>query len=411
MTQDPHEPFETPATPAPAAATAETAEDTAAADPAAEDTARPRRRRWRRWAIGGVAVAVLAAGGLFLNGREANGEEAADAAAAEGGEKDEKAAIPVEIAVVGTDAVASYIAATANLVAEGEVKVIAEVEGRVTRVAVAEGDWVEKGQLLTVLDRGDAEIALEKARVREQNAVAVHQRGLDLAREQLISQEDLDKREMDARLARQERAEAEWNLAKTEVRSPIGGRVSLRSVQPGQHLRPGDELFQITDFDPLIAYVYLPEKDVLALAPGRTVDLALDAAPNVAFHGRVRQISPVVDPATGTVRVTIEAVRPPAPVRPGSFVTVKIVRERHDDAVVLPKEAVIRELQQAHVFVARQDGDKLVASRRAVTLGLEDGSRVEVLSGLEAGERLIVAGQGALEDGATIRLLDDAREG
>lgn len=414
MTQDPHELFETPATPEPAAAAADTAEATAAADPAADDTAPPRRRGWRRWAIGGLAVAVLAAGGLFLNGREANGEESADAAAEEEGEKDEKdekAPIPVEIAVVGTDAVASYIAATANLVAEGEVKVLSEVEGRVTRVAVAEGDWVEKGQLLSVLDRGDAEIALEKARVREQNAVAVHQRGLDLAREQLISQEDLDKREMDARLARQERAEAEWNLAKTEVRSPIGGRVSLRSVQPGQHLRPGDELFQITDFDPLIAYVYLPEKDVLALAPGRQVDLALDAAPNVAFHGRVRQISPVVDPATGTVRVTIEAVRPPAPVRPGSFVTVKIVRERHEDAVVLPKEAVIRELQQAHVFVARQDGDKLVAARRAVTLGLEEGSRVEVLSGLEAGERLIVAGQGALKDGATIRLLDDAREG
>jgi membrane fusion protein (multidrug efflux system) len=217
---------------------------------------------------------------------------------------------------------------------------------------------------------------------------------------------------MDARLARQEHAEATWNLAKTEVRAPIGGRVSQRSAQPGQHLRPADELFQITDFDPLIAYVYLPEKDVLALATGRQVDLALDAAPAVAFHGRVRQISPVVDPATGTVKVTIEATSPPAQVRPGSFVTVKIVRQRRPDAVVLPKEAVIRELQQAHVFVARRDGDKLTASRRAVTLGLEEDSRVEVLSGLAAGVELIVAGQGALKDGTAIRVLDDAaREG
>jgi membrane fusion protein (multidrug efflux system) len=411
MTTDQNPPFETPESPEPAAAAAdsvahdaEIAEETPAATPR-------RRHSWRRYAIGAVVVAVVAAGALFATGRAANGEEQ-PAQAQEEEEKDEKAPIPVELATVGTAPIASYLAATANLVAEGEVKVLAEVEGRVTRVLVAEGEWVSKGQLLSVLDRGDAEIALEKARVREQNAVAVHQRGLDLAAEELISREDLDKREMDARLTRQERAEAEWNLAKTEVRAPIAGRVSLRSVQPGQHLRPGDELFQITDFDPLIAYVYLPEKDVLVLAPGRQVDLALDAAPNVAFHGRVRQISPVVDPATGTVKVTIEAVRPPAQVRPGSFVTVKIVRERRDGAVVLPKEAVIRELGQAHVFVARREGEALTAARRAVTLGLEEGARVEVLSGLEAGDELIVAGQGALEDGAAIRVLDDAaREG
>lgn len=413
MTTDQHEPFETPEPPEPAAA--------AAADSVAHDvdtaagttTTLRRRPRWRRWAIGAVAVAAVAAGALFVTGRAANGEERqADAAEeeGEGEEKDEKAPIPVELATVGTASLASYIAATANLIAEGEVKVLAEIEGRVTRVAVAEGEWVAKGQLLTVLDRGDAEIALEKARVREQNAAAVHQRGLDLSAEELISKEDLDKREMDARLARQERAEAEWNLAKTEVRAPIAGRISLRSVQPGQHLRPGDELFQITDFDPLIAYVYLPEKDVLALGPGRQVDLALDAAPNVAFHGRVRQISPVVDPATGTVKVTIEATRPPDAVRPGSFVTVRIVRERHEGAVVLPKEAVIRELQQAHVFVARQDGETLTAARRAVTLGLEEGAQVEVLSGLRAGERLVVAGQGALKHGTAIRVLDDAAQ-
>lgn len=409
MTSDQHEPFETPESPEPGAPAAADSEETSELS----DAPPPRRRRgWRRWAIGAFAVAVIAAGALFVTGRAARGEEnAAEAAEAEEA-KEEKAPIPVETAIVGTGPVASYLAATANLLAEGEVEVLAEVEGRVTRILAAEGDWVAKGDLLAVLDRGDAEIALEKARVREENAVAVHRRGLDLAAEELISREDLDKREMEARLARQEHAEAAWNLAKTEVRSPIAGRVSLRSAQPGQHLRPGDELFQITDFDPLIAYVYLPEKDVLALSPGRQVDLALDAAPNVAFHGRVRQISPVVDPATGTVKVTIEAIRPPSQVRPGSFVTVKIVRQRRPDAVVLPKEAVIRELQQAHVFVARRDGEELTAARRAVTLGLEEGARVEVVSGLEPGEELIVAGQGALKDGAAIRVLDDAaREG
>jgi RND family efflux transporter MFP subunit len=132
----------------------------------------------------------------------------------------------------------------------------------------------------------------------------------------------------------------------------------------------------------------------------------------VVFAGRIRQISPVVDTATGTVKVTIEAVRPPAEVRPGSFVTARIVRQRHADAVVLPKDAVVRELKEAHVFVAVADGDGLKAARREVTLGLEEDGRVEVLAGVTPGERLVVAGQGALKDGSRIRLLDDpAQEG
>jgi RND family efflux transporter MFP subunit len=391
----------------PAAEAAVTESATPDSDPYQLETPR-RPRRWRRWAIAAVAVVVLAGAASFaLTSRSANGDESAatagDEATAEGGEaKDEKTPIPVELASVETGDVASYITATTNLVAEGEVKVLAEVEGRAERVTVAEGDQVRKGQVLAVLARQDAEIALEKARVREENAKTVYDRGQQLSQEELISAEDLDKRRLDHALASQERAEAEWRLARTEIRASIDGRISLRSTQPGQHVRPGDEMFQITDLDPLIAYVYLPEKDVLALDSGRPVELSLDAAPDVRFHGRIRQISPVVDTATGTIKLTLEVNRPPAAVRPGSFVTVRVVRERHPGVTVLPREAVLRELKQAHVFVAQGDGDAMTASRRAVTLGIEESERVEV-AGLEAGERVVVAGQGSLADGARIR--------
>ena len=370
----------------------------------------PRRRLlggWRRWAVGGAAVLLVAAGVFFATGRDANGEEAADDQAADGEGDEEKAPVPVEVETVLTGDVSSYLTSTANLVAESEVMVLAEVEGKVARVAIEEGQNVAAGQLLALLDRGDAEIALEKARVREENAESVHQRGLELAKDQLISREDLDKREMDARIARQERAEAEWRLAKTEIRAPIGGRLSLRTTQLGQRVRPGDEMFQITDFDPLVARIYLPEKDVLGLGPGQPVELSLNADGEVTFGGAIRQISPIVDTATGTVKVTIEATRPPAAVRPGSFVTARIVRERHEGAVVLPKDAVVRELKEAHVFVAEGEAGALTATRRVVTLGLEENGHVEVLSGVAPGERLVVAGQGALKDGSRIRLLDE----
>ena len=93
-------------------------------------------------------------------------------------------------------------------------------------------------------------------------------------------------------------------------------------------------------------------------------------------------------------------------VRPGSFVSVNIIRETKNDAVLLPREAVIRELRDAHVFVV--DGDK--AAKRVIELGIEEGINVQVLSGVKAGEKVITAGQGGLKDGAQVKVLEDAKQ-
>ena len=174
-------------------------------------------------------------------------------------------------------------------------------------------------------------------------------------------------------------------------------------VQPGQHVRPGDELFTVADFDPLIARIYLPERDVLTLDEGRSVRISLRADAGIDFEGRIRQISPVVDTATGTVKVTIEARSVPAKVRPGAFVRIDVVRDSIADAVLMPREAVVRELQSAYVFVAK-DG---VAEKRSVTLGLEEDDHIQAISGIAAGEQVIVAGQGGLKDGSAIKLIPE----
>ena len=89
--------------------------------------------------------------------------------------------------------------------------------------------------------------------------------------------------------------------------------------------------------------------------------------------------------------------------RPGGFVIIDIVRDTHDKTLVLPREAVIRELKNAHVFVVRDD----VAEKRTVSIGLEEDEKLEILTGLEPGERIVVAGQGSLKDGSKIKILED----
>lgn len=358
-----------------------------------------RGRRRALWIVFSLAIAVIA--GFFVVSN-ARGSQPGKAAAAQEEGKEKKAPVPVSVEAVAAGAISSYLSATANLVADNEVKVLAEEEGRVARLLVDEGDWVERGQTLATLAREDAEIALAKMRVKAQNAGSVHERGQRMLQEGLISQEAYDRLRMEHDMARQEIAEAEHRLSKAAIHAPFSGRITSRIVDQGQNVRYGEELFTLADFEPLIAYLYLPEKEVLGLRAGREARITLKADESVGFRGRIRQISPVVDTATGTVKVTVEAVPPlPEAVRPGGFVTVRIVREQRPGALLVPRQAVLRELQSAHVFVAKNGA----AEKRPVELGLEEGGRVEVLSGVTQGETVIVAGQGSLKHGAAVKVI------
>lgn len=364
-----------------------------------------RRRRILVPSIVTFVVLALIAGGFAIANKGRNGSAGANGAAAEKNdeEKDEKekTPVPVSIAQVTTAPVSSYISATANLVAEQEVKIVAESEGRIAQLLVEEGQYVRKGQTLATLVRDDANIALAKATVRANNARVAYQRARELMAKELLSKGDYDKTRLEKDVAEQELAEAKWRVGKTTIRAPFNGRVTERVVNQGQHLRPGEPLFTVTDFDPLIARLYLPEKDVLMLSEGMPVRIRMKAAEEIALQGRIRQISPVVDASTGTVKVTVEAVNPPPSVRSGAFVMVDIVRETRQAAVVVPREAVVRELRDAHVFVV----EGTVAKKRPITLGLEEGAVVQTLSGVKPGDRVIVAGQGGLKDGSPIKVL------
>jgi membrane fusion protein, multidrug efflux system len=365
-----------------------------------------RRRRWVvRAAVGVLLVAALAAAGLKARGLL--GPSRVEASSAPDAKKDEKkekepAAVAVQAATLG--AISAYTAATANLVAEDEVKVVAETEGKVHRVMVEEGDLVARGQVLVQIDPADATLAVQKAQIALQNTGIGLTRGEGLSKANLISAQELDKLRFERDLAAHELEDARHRLRKTTVAAAFGGRITVRKVQNGQQVKPGDELFTLADFDPLVARIFLPEREVLDLAVGQPVRLALRAREETRFAGRIRQISPVVDTASGTVKVTVEAVRPPASVRPGAFVSVEVLRETRANAVLVPRPAVIRELQETFVFVA----EGKVARKRAVSVGIEEGDHLEIRTGLKAGEQVITAGQGALKDQAPIAVAGPA---
>lgn len=387
--------------------------EAAQVEPVMEESSDRRRLIVPTVIVGLLVIAIAAAAFFMRNGGDkgSGGDKAAMAAAGTSatgkdgdGETEEKAPVPVSVEAAKTTDISSYITATANLVAEQQVDLVAESEGRVTGLSVEEGTTVGRGAVLASLNRDDAQILYNKARVRAANARAAFDRASELHERGLLSRSDFDAREMERRVADEELNEAEYRLSKTTIRAPFGGQIVSRHIVQGQHVRPGEKLFTIVDADPLIARIYLPERDVVGLSEGQKVRMNLRAADGVVFAARIRQISPVVDVATGTVKLTLEASKVPPAVRPGAFVSVDITRETRKAATVIPRDSVIRELDQAHVFVV--DGD--VARRRDVVLGLEEGANVEIVRGLSAGDRVITAGQGSLKDGSLVKLLASA---
>jgi membrane fusion protein (multidrug efflux system) len=322
-------------------------------------------------------------------------------------DKDKKEKEPPAVAAepVEVGPIAAYISATANLVAEDEVKVVAEAEGQVIELNVDEGDTVARGRTLLQIDPADARLAVQKAELALRNAQINLDRSERMATEKLISPQDLDKIRYERDVAAQGLAEARHRLTKTTVTAPFAGRITIRRVQPGQNVKPGEELFTLADFEPLVARIFLPEREVLDLKVGQEVRLLLRAREETRFAGRIQRISPVVDTASGTVKVTVEAVRPPSNVRPGAFVSVEVLREVRPQALLVPRTAVVRELQETYVFVA----DGKLARKRTVAVGLEERDRVEIVRGLAAGERVITSGQGALKDESPIVLANSAK--
>jgi membrane fusion protein (multidrug efflux system) len=311
------------------------------------------------------------------------------------------AAVPVEVAAVKRQAVASYIQTNGSLEAENDVEILARAQGPIVELLTEEGRRVASGQVMARIDPKEARAQVQIAEVTLREAERAFQRARETFEEELISQADYD-----AALAAREGAEAtlverQVQLDYTEIRAPFGAVVVDRAIKLGDTVTPNQVLFRISDFDPLLCKIQVPEKELPRLHKGQPAYLTVEAWPEERFPARVLRLSPVVDATTGTIRVTLE-VEGQNKLRPGMFASVYLEVDRHESALTIPKSALSLESLGDTVYVV--DGE--VAARRAVQLGYEEADIVEVASGLEESDRVIVVGQDGLSDGTPIRILE-----
>jgi RND family efflux transporter MFP subunit len=221
----------------------------------------------------------------------------------------------------------------------------------------------------------------------------------------LVSADDFERVNAELQAQKAEYELARLDLEYTSIRAPIAGYISERMVRAGNLLALHDPVYRITSYDPLLAVLHVPERELSVLRKGLEVSMALDAWPGEKFAGDIIRISPVIDPATGTFRVTAAVRDHGDMLKPGLFGRVEILYDVHQNVPVVPRSAVITEDERNHVFVVSADGS---ATRRIVHLGYERAGVVEVREGVQAGDTVVTAGKGSLSDGARVEVIKAA---
>ncbi len=313
------------------------------------------------------------------------------------------AAVPVRVDTVSRRSISQYLQTNGTLEAENEVDIVARTSGPVTEIFTEEGKVVRAGQLLARIDEREPKNKVAIARVARDEAQLAFDRAKTSWDEGLVSQEAYDNATSTLAAAQAQLESAEIQLAYTEIRAPFEALVVTRDIKLAQYVIPGNRLFRISDFTPLLCRVEVPEKDLPRVRIGQTAHLEVEAYPDQPFPASVARLRPTVDPASGTFTVTLE-VKAQGKLRPGMFASVYLETDTRDDVLVIPRDALVLDSLGDTVYVM-VDG---IAERREVRLGVRDENSVEVLEGLAGGEQLIVLGQEGLADGTPVAVLGEA---
>jgi membrane fusion protein, multidrug efflux system len=322
------------------------------------------------------------------------------------------------IVVAATGEIRSGPAISGSLLAEREATLRAEVGGGVTDVRVDQGQPVSSGQLLLKLDDRairdgydaarsalrTAESAAELAGRNADRAAALSQAGAIAERELENAQWNQTSAAAQLADARTRLAQAEKQLAKTELRAPFAGVVSERPVHVGDIVQTGAVLVTIVDPSRLKLEAAVPAERLGQLKPGVPVEFTVNGVPGKTFGGRVARVNPAVDPATRQIRITVVVPNPDRSLVVGLFAEGRVAVESRQ-GITLPVSAVDERGLSPTVFRLRASRVEKVA----VTLGIRDeiAERVEVASGVAVGDTLLLGSAQGISEGSVVRVVGE----
>jgi len=316
-------------------------------------------------------------------------------------EDKEVIAIPVESGVVTRGPISAFFPSTTTLESEQEASVVAKVGGIVEKYYVEEGDRVKVGQPLVQLETDRLKLELSRSEANLNKLKNDLKRTRAIYKKNLVSSETFEKLkfEFDSQKAAYDLTKLELTFA--TVLAPIDGVISNRYVKVGNMIRINEAVYHITDFDPIHAVIYVPEKELYKIKKNQVALIQADASVDNVYQGFVKRISPIVDADSGTFKVTVEVSDPEQNLKPGMFGRIQVIHDVHESALLIDKKALLTEDSQTSVFVINDNH----AIKTSVRTGYVDNKKIEILAGLKEGDIIVTTGQNSLKNNSLIEVL------
>jgi len=305
---------------------------------------------------------------------------------------------------VKVDLVLNEVTAVGSLIADEAVIIRPETAGRVIELPFREGQAVQKGAKLVVIDGSEYDAILAQAKADAKTETQRYERTVDLLKEKFVSQDAVDvaKGNMDRAIARVHENEA--RLAKTRIYAPFSGILGLRLISPGAYVKAGDDIVRLENTSRLKLDFRVPELYVSKLKTSQAVSVRTDAYPNETFEGRIYALEPSVDEKTRTVVARAEIPNKQGKLRPGMFGRVNVLLESRPNAVIVPEQAIWPQGRDSFVYKV-VDGKAILTK---IDIGNRRPGEVEVAKGLAAGDVVVTDGQMKIKDGAPVMVLPSA---
>jgi RND family efflux transporter MFP subunit len=316
-------------------------------------------------------------------------------------------AVPVVAQSVGLSTRAWSTTASGIVHANTTVDVAFLVAGKVVAVGPDEGQTVRAGQEIAAVDPTDYRLALEQASAQSDRAAHDRDRNKALLATGGIAPADMDHLESGARQSAAVADLAKKRLTDTHLTAPISGIIARRAIEVGTTVAPGQAAFTIVDLDPVRVRVGVPESDIGHVTEGATAGVRIPAL-DTSFAGRVSLIGVAADPATRSYTVEISVPNRARRLRAGMVAEASITTSATKSALMVPAAAVLHDggvNGTTIVYVLDRDSTTTTrAHARRVTTGIARGDSLEITSGLAVNDRVVVAGQQRLREGAAVKV-------
>lgn len=351
-------------------------------------------------------VALLAGAALAMSGCATSEGSAADTTAASAGAR----VVAVEVQEVRRTDFRDVLRVTGEVEALEDVLVAAQEGGVVERFFVEKGASVRPGDSMAVLEADVLHAQVEEARAMARLAREQYERQRVLWEDERVGTEvaylqaKYGAASADARLAT-----LEARLARTIIRTPVGGVFDEKFVDAGEMAQAGSPVVRVVGLDRVKVVAGVPERYAANIRRGAPARVTFDFLPGRELAGQIAFVGNVVDQDNRTFPIEVVLTNPGRVIKPQMVANVEVVRAQLNDVIVAPQQVVLRTSTGYEVFVVGERDSQPVARSRSVRLGPSHENRVVIEQGLEPGERLIVVGQQLVSDGTAIRILP-ARE-